>query len=103
MLERGGFEHLCLPAEYEPTHPFRWPDDPRTGSGEVLWHKWNRQWLEEKKLELAVSRLREVSSVSLGLVLQLVPRLLRFSTRLLQRKAKVWSLRVGALGAGVPL
>ena len=29
LLERGGFEHLCLPAEYEPSHPFAWPDDPR--------------------------------------------------------------------------
>jgi hypothetical protein len=26
----GRLEHLCLPAEYEPSHPFVWPDDPRT-------------------------------------------------------------------------
>ena len=52
VLERGGFEHLCLPAQYEPTHPFRWPDDPRTEPGQVLWQKWHRRWLEEKKLEL---------------------------------------------------
>jgi hypothetical protein len=33
VLERGGFEHQCLPAEYEPAHPFVWPDDPRTEPG----------------------------------------------------------------------
>lgn len=37
LLARGGWEHLCLPAEYEPTHPFVWPDDPRTHPGELLW------------------------------------------------------------------
>jgi predicted phage terminase large subunit-like protein len=52
LLERGGFEHLCLPAEHEPSHPFVWPDDPRTEPGEVLWSKWGSPWLEEKKLDL---------------------------------------------------
>jgi hypothetical protein len=28
LVEQGGFAHLCLPAEYEPSHPFAWPDDP---------------------------------------------------------------------------
>jgi predicted phage terminase large subunit-like protein len=37
LLEQGGYEHLCLPAEYEPSHPFVWPDDPRTEAGELLW------------------------------------------------------------------
>lgn len=37
LLEQGGYEHLCLPAEYEPSHPFVWPDDPRTEPGELLW------------------------------------------------------------------
>src|SRR5215212_7715104 len=37
LVERGGYEHLCLPAEYEPNHPFRWPEDPRTEPGELLW------------------------------------------------------------------
>lgn len=37
LLEQGGYEHLCLPAEYEPTHPFTWPDDPRVEPGELLW------------------------------------------------------------------
>src|SRR5207244_13410042 len=33
----GGFEHLCLPAEYEPTHPFVCERDPRSRAGELLW------------------------------------------------------------------
>jgi hypothetical protein len=37
LLEQGGWQHLCLPAEYEPAHPFVWPDDPRTEPGELLW------------------------------------------------------------------
>jgi predicted phage terminase large subunit-like protein len=52
VLERGGFEHLCLPAEYEPSHPFVWPDDPRSEPGQVLWRKWGPPWLEEKRVEL---------------------------------------------------
>lgn len=28
---------LCLPERYEPSHPFVWPDDPRTEEGELLW------------------------------------------------------------------
>lgn len=39
LLSRGDFEHLCLPAEFEPSHPFLWPEDPRTEPGEVLWSK----------------------------------------------------------------
>lgn len=37
LLERDGWTHLCLPARYEPHHPFHWPDDPRTKEGELLW------------------------------------------------------------------
>lgn len=48
LLEKGGWHHLCLPAEYEPSHPFVYPDavtlpsgrelpgDPRTEDGELL-------------------------------------------------------------------
>jgi len=36
LLERG-YTHLCLPARYEPQHPFCWPDDPRQKEGELLW------------------------------------------------------------------
>jgi hypothetical protein len=53
VLERGGYEQLCLPAEYEPAHPFCWPRDSRTKPGEVLWRgKWDRPWLTEKAREL---------------------------------------------------
>lgn len=53
LLERGDYEHLCLPAEYEPTHPFVWPRDPRTEPDEVLWgDKWDKDWLSEKQREL---------------------------------------------------
>jgi predicted phage terminase large subunit-like protein len=33
----AGWWHLCLPMEYEPSHPFVWPEDPRTRAGELLW------------------------------------------------------------------
>jgi predicted phage terminase large subunit-like protein len=33
---RGDWEVLCLPMEYEPAHPFAWPDDPRDEPGELL-------------------------------------------------------------------
>jgi hypothetical protein len=48
LLEQGGWHHLCLPAEYEPKHPFVYPatvtpdtgrelpGDPRTTEGELL-------------------------------------------------------------------
>lgn len=48
LLEQGGWHHLCLPAEYEPSTPFTYPDhvelpsgreltgDPRTTPGELL-------------------------------------------------------------------
>lgn len=41
VLEQGGYEHLCLPAEYEPDHKYRrvtaigW-EDPRRTEGELL-------------------------------------------------------------------
>jgi len=37
LLDQGGWEHLCLPAEYEPKHPFVWPDDPRKNADDLLW------------------------------------------------------------------
>jgi predicted phage terminase large subunit-like protein len=37
LLERGGYTHLCLPARYEPAHPFVWPHDPRSKEGDLLW------------------------------------------------------------------
>jgi hypothetical protein len=46
LLEQGGWEHLCLPAEYE--GPGRatsigW-SDPRTEQGELLWPDRGRRW-----------------------------------------------------------
>jgi predicted phage terminase large subunit-like protein len=35
-LERGGWHHVCLPMHYDPEHPHRDPDDPRTVPGELL-------------------------------------------------------------------
>lgn len=53
LLEKGGYEHLCLPAEYEPKHPFVWPDDPRTEPGDLLWpERLDDQAIEQKKLDL---------------------------------------------------
>lgn len=36
LLERGGWHHLCLPAEYEPSHPFVYPAQVALPSGRVL-------------------------------------------------------------------
>jgi predicted phage terminase large subunit-like protein len=33
----GDWHHLALPMRHEPSHPFRWPDDPRTEPGALLW------------------------------------------------------------------
>lgn len=57
MLEQGGWTHLCLPAEYEPTHPFVWPDDPREDAGELLWpDHFGRDDLDELKTILGSYR-----------------------------------------------
>ncbi|HEY4897588.1 MAG TPA: phage terminase large subunit [Solirubrobacteraceae bacterium] len=37
LLDRGGWEHLCLPAEHDSRHPYLSPHDPRTTDGELLW------------------------------------------------------------------
>ena len=57
VLDRGGWEHLCLPAEYEPSHPFVWPKDPRAEPGELLWPEhFNRHDLETLKGDLGSFR-----------------------------------------------
>lgn len=33
----GEWVHLCLPARYEPEHPYVWLGDPRAKLGELLW------------------------------------------------------------------
>ncbi len=55
LLEKGNFEHLCLPAEYE--GPGRVTSigfsDPRTEPGELLWHgQFGRAEIEELKINL---------------------------------------------------
>lgn len=48
VLAQDGWTHLCLPAQYEPTHPFVWPRDPRQVDGELLWpEQWGREQLAE--------------------------------------------------------
>jgi predicted phage terminase large subunit-like protein len=37
LLASGGWSHLCLPAAYDPRHPYRSEHDPRTILGEPLW------------------------------------------------------------------
>lgn len=57
LLEQGGYEHLCLPAEYEPSHPFVWPDDPRTEPGELLWPEhFGSAAVEDLNLRLGIYR-----------------------------------------------
>lgn len=57
LLTQGGYEHLCLPAEYEPAHPFVWPGDPRTQPGELLWPEhFGHAALEDLKLRMGSYR-----------------------------------------------
>lgn len=56
LIEQG-WEVLCLPAEYEPNHPFVWPDDPRVAEGELIWpDRFDDDWIAEKKRELGSYR-----------------------------------------------
>lgn len=56
-MAAGGehYEHLCLPAEYEPTNyvtSIGWKD-PRTKAGELLWpQRFNREWVDNLKVTL---------------------------------------------------
>jgi len=48
---------LCLPEEYEPSHPFAWPDDPRKEEGDLLWpERMNAEVHEERKRSLGSFR-----------------------------------------------
>ncbi len=58
VLEQGGYEHLCLPAEFDPGRPsktivrgYMW-SDPRTCDGELLWPA------RLGKIEIAEAKLR---------------------------------------------
>ena len=37
IIDEGRAKHICLPMFFEPNHPFKCPDDPRTEEGELLW------------------------------------------------------------------
>jgi hypothetical protein len=53
LLDRGGYQHLCLPAEYDPQHPHLSEQDPRRTEGEPLWPAmYDRSQLEELKQQL---------------------------------------------------
>lgn len=50
---RAGWDVLCLPMEFNPDHPHRWPDDPRTQRGELLFPaRFDRAAIDEAKAEL---------------------------------------------------
>lgn len=56
VLEQGGYEHLCLPAEYEPNRQcvtsIGW-SDPRQEEGELLWpERLGEVEIEDRKREL---------------------------------------------------
>jgi len=55
VLKKGGYEHLCLPAEYVPkiySTLIGWKD-PRTEQGQILWpERFNAETLAELKKEL---------------------------------------------------
>ncbi|HEY8723435.1 MAG TPA: phage terminase large subunit [Gaiellaceae bacterium] len=75
LLEFGGWTHLCLPAEYEPSHPFVWPDDPRSEPGELLWpDHFSREALDDLKVTLgsyrAAGQLQQRPSPAEGGVLK---------------------------------
>jgi predicted phage terminase large subunit-like protein len=57
LLERGGYTHLCLPARYEPHHPFVWPNDPRSEEGELLWPAHIPDW-ELARIEQTMGSFR---------------------------------------------
>jgi len=60
VLERDTADQwtvLCLPEEYEPSHPFAWPDDPRKEEGDLLWpERMNAEVHEERKRSLGSFR-----------------------------------------------
>jgi predicted phage terminase large subunit-like protein len=73
LLEQGGWEHLCLPAEYESTQRATSIGfvDPRTEPGELLWpERFGRKEIDELKVSLgsyaAAGQLQQRPSPSGG-------------------------------------
>lgn len=59
LLAKGGYEHLCLPAEFEPEQRCSTPgwSDPRQRAGELLWpERFNQAALDEFKVSLGSYR-----------------------------------------------
>lgn len=53
VLQKGGWEHLCLPAEWDAKHPYRSVRDWRTTDGELLWPaRVGPAEIEQQKLDL---------------------------------------------------
>jgi predicted phage terminase large subunit-like protein len=71
LLDRGGFDHLCLPAEYDPRHPHHSPLDPRTTPGELLWaERYGADEIAALKLQLgsygAAAQLQQIPAPAGG-------------------------------------
>jgi len=77
VLAKGGYEHLCLPAEYEPTTMVTgigWRD-PRTEPGQLLWpERFSRDKIEELKRDMgtraAAGQLQQRPAPASGTMLQ---------------------------------
>lgn len=93
VLAEGDWVHLCLPAEYDPKHPFMWPDDPRSEPGELLWpDRFGRESLDKLKARLgsyrAAGQLQQIPTAREGDLLKRAhwqyfdPRLLDDPSRL---------------------
>lgn len=53
LIERGGYRHLCLPARYEPSHPYPCELDWRSEEGELLWPQMvTQEVLDSLKVDL---------------------------------------------------
>lgn len=75
LLAKGGYTHLCLPAEYSPNHPFIWPDDPRTEPDALLWpDHFGAEAIAELKTALgsyrAAGQLQQLPSPATGGILK---------------------------------
>ena len=62
LLEKGGWHHLCLPAEYEPSHPFVYPDRVELPSGrEIAGDKRTEEGALLEPVRLSTARLAELA------------------------------------------
>jgi predicted phage terminase large subunit-like protein len=70
-LSLPGVNHLCLPAQFDPDHRFRTPDDPRTEPGQLLWpERFDVDYIEDLKAMLgphgAAAQLQQQPSPQRG-------------------------------------